>query len=212
MKTKIILLAGLTLILLTNQEINAQFKFGLHAGMNVETQAELGELWNNVDLSPGIMVGGFMEYPLGNKISLQTEFNYQTKGEKSKSIFEGSEMIIRRQFNYLSIPLLVKGNFGKELNLGEKWNITGFTGPYLGYLTSANSDIRIGGSSTETSIDKQAEKVDLGIIIGGGIVYKVNNKGAIVAELRYEMGLNKIDKEDPDLRNKGFGVTIGYRF
>ena len=61
-------------------------------------------------------------------------------------------------------------------------------------------------------MDYLAEKTDWGIVFGGGISYKLANGGAILAELRYEMGLSKVDKQDTDLRNKGMGLTIGYRF
>jgi len=34
----------------------------------------------------------------------------------------------------------------------------------------------------------------------------------LTADLRYDMGLGKVDKTNPDLRNKGFGIVIGYMF
>jgi hypothetical protein len=82
----------------------------------------------------------------------------------------------------------------------------------MGILTSANSNIKTGTITTPVDIDNQAEKTDWGVIFGGGVSYKLGNGGAILAELRYEMGLSKVDKQNPDLRNKGMGLTIGYRF
>jgi hypothetical protein len=213
MKTKNLMIAGVvtTLMLFTCQTTQAQLKYGIHAGMNLETQAQLGELWNNVDLYQGFLVGGFLEYGFGNKLSLQTELNYQKKGQKVESTTSGVESISRREFNYLSVPLLVKGTFHDD-GLSEKIDLTCFAGPYAGYLTSANSRLKVGETTTPVKIDNLAEKFDMGAIFGGGIVYKLTNGGAIVAELRYEMGLIKIDKQNTDLRNKGMGLTIGYRF
>jgi len=34
----------------------------------------------------------------------------------------------------------------------------------------------------------------------------------VTADLRYDMGLGKVDKTNPDLQNKGFGIVIGYMF
>lgn len=198
-------------MLFTCQSLQAQFKYGVHAGMNLETQAELGQLWNNVDLYQGYMIGGFLEYKVVNKLSFQTELNYQKKGMKYNSIIEGPKSVIRREFNYLSVPFLIKGNFHDE-EFGENWDFTLFTGPYVGYLTSANSKLKAGNTTTSIDIDNQAEKTDWGVILGGGVSYKLMKGGSIVAELRYEMGLNKVDKYDPDLRNKGMGLTLGYRF
>jgi hypothetical protein len=210
MKTKLFLIAAITAMLFTCQTMQAQVKFGVHAAANLETQAKLGQLWNNCDLYQGFLVGGFLEYKAGNNLSFQTELNYQKKGAKFTSTNQGSESVVRRDFNYLTVPLLVKGTF-HDNGLGENWDLNLFTGPYLGYLTSAHSNLNNSNNSS-IDIENQAEKTDWGVIIGGGVSYKLGNGGAIVAELRYQMGLNKIDKEDTDLRNKGMGITIGYRF
>jgi hypothetical protein len=211
MKTKTILFAGLIAMLFTCQNLQAQFNYGVHAGMNLETQAPLGELWNNCEVYQGFLIGGFLEYKTGKTLSFQTELNYQKKGEKVKTVLEGVEAINRREFNYLSVPLLVKATFHDE-GLSEKMDLNFFAGPYVGYLTSANSRLKAGNSTLPVAIESQAENADMGAIFGGGAIYKLTNGGAIIAELRYEMGLSKIDKQDPDLRNKGFGLTVGYRF
>jgi hypothetical protein len=211
MKTKIFIIAGLSAMLFTCQTLQAQIKFGAHAAGNLETQAALGQLWNNVDLYQGFLIGGFLEYRVGNNLAFQTELNYQKKGAKLTSTLNGSESVERKEFNYLSVPLLVKGNIHDE-NLGDNWDLSLFTGPYIGYLTSANSKIKTDNITTPLDIDNQAEKADWGIIFGGGVSYKLPNGGAIIGELRYQMGLSEVDKNDPDLRNKGMGITIGYRF
>lgn len=211
MKTKIFLFAGLTALLFTCQTMQAQIKFGIHAAGNLETQAPLGQLWNNVDLYQGFLVGGLLEYNIGNKVSLQTEINYQKKGSKITSVTEGTESTARREFNYVTVPLLVKIHFHDEI-IGDKYDFSFFTGPYLGYLTSANSNVKSGSITTPVDIAGQAEKNDWGIIFGTGVAYKLPNDAAIIGELRYQMGLNRVDKLDTDLRNKGMGITLGYRF
>jgi hypothetical protein len=211
MKTKLFFIAAITAILFTCQTLQAQIKYGIHAAANLETQADLGQLWNNCDLYQGFLVGGFLEYRTGLNLSLQTELNYQKKGAKFTSEVQGSESIVRREFNYLTVPLLVKGNV-HDAGLGEKWDLSFFTGPYMGFLTSANSNMKTGKITTPVDIDSQAEKTDWGVIIGAGVSYKLSGGAAIIAELRYQMGLSKVDKLDADLRNKGMGITLGYRF
>jgi hypothetical protein len=211
MKTKTFFIAVIIASLFTCQTMQAQFKYGFHAGLNLETQAELGELWNNADLYQGFMAGGFLEYRLGKIISLQTELNYQKKGEKFNSTFEGSESVVKREFNYITVPLLVKGTYQND-EISDNLDFNFFTGPYLGFLTSANSHIEVGSSVTPAPLENQAEKTDMGVVFGGGVSYKLRSGGAIQAELRYEMGLKKVDSQDSDLRNKGMGITLGYQF
>lgn len=211
METKTFFIAAITALLFTCQTMQAQLKYGIHAAGNLETQAELGQLWNNVDLYQGFLIGGFLDYRLGNTISLQTELNYQKKGEKYTSTTEGKKSTVRREFNYVTVPLLLKANF-HDKGLGDNWDLSLFTGPYLGILTSAHSNIKTGDNTTSINIENQADKNDWGVVFGGGISYKLANGGAIIGELRYQMGLNEVDKLNPDLRNKGMGLTLGYRF
>jgi hypothetical protein len=211
MKTKIFLFAGLTAILFTCQNLQAQVKYGVHTGGNIETQAELGQLWNNCEIYQGFLIGGFLEYGVMKNFSLQTELNYEKKGEKVNSTVEGIKTVTRREFNYLTVPLLIKG-IVPNAGLGDKWDVTLFAGPYAGILTSANSKLKSGDKTVSANIDNEAKQADFGAIFGGGVNYELSNGGAIVAELRYEMGLSEIDDLNSDLRNKGLGITIGYRF
>lgn len=211
MKKSIYLSAALLLVLLTANNLNAQFNYGLHAGLNVETQAELGLLWNNVDLYQGFTAGAFLEYESGNSLSFQTEVNYKKKGEKLEKWVNENKSVLRREFNYISVPLLAKYNF-KAADAGDDWKFNLFTGPYAGFLTSVHAKSRSEGTTTPVDINDQAEKSDWGVILGGGITKKLSNGSAVSADLRYEMGLSKVDSENPDLRNKGFGIIIGYMF
>ena len=212
MKTKIYLLTVIAALMLTGTELSAQARYGLHAGFGMITQAKLGTIWNNTEVSPGYFAGGFVEYPVKGRFSLQAEINYESKGDKTQSTLEGSEMTATRHFNYLSVPLVAKGTFGKELGLPTGWSVTGIAGPYAGFLTSAKSNINFGGNSETSSISSQAEKTDFGLLLGMGIIHELKGSGAIVGEIRYEMGLKAIDKQDSELRNKGLNLTIGYRF
>jgi hypothetical protein len=211
MKTNIFFIAAMTALLLTCQSMQAQIKFGVHAAGNLETQAELGQLWTNSDMYQGFLMGGYLDYRIGNTFSVQTELNYQKKGGKFSSTYEGVESTLRREFNYITVPLLLKGNFFDK-GLGDSWEFSLFTGPYVGFLTSAHSSINTAGNKSPIDIHNQADKKDFGTIFGVGVSYKLNNSGAIIAELRYQMGLSEVDKLDTGLRNKGMGITLGYRF
>lgn len=211
MKKSIFLSSVLSFLLLTANNLTAQLNYGLHAGLNVETQAELGLLWNNVDLYQGFTAGAVLEYETGHSLSFQTEVNYKKKGEKVESWVNEKKTVLRREFNYITVPVLVKYNF-KAADAGDDWKFSLFTGPYAGFLTSVHAKSRFDGKTTSVDINDQAEKNDWGVIFGGGISKRLPGGTAVTADLRYDMGLCKVDKENPDLRNKGFGIVIGYIF
>jgi len=211
MKTTILRTIAISVMIFLIQSAQAQFNYGVHAGLNIVTQAEMGELWNNCNSYHGYTVGGTLEYKTKSIISFQTELNYQKKGAKTDSESDGITYVEKKEFNYLSVPLLIRATINDK-ELGDKYSLTFFAGPYAGYLTSAHSRMNGGAEDYPVNLEDQAEKFDAGAIFGGGVIYKLNNGRAIVGELRYEMGLKSIDKNDPDLRNKGIGFTAGYRF
>jgi hypothetical protein len=204
MKTRIILLAFLFLMILQNTE--AQVKYGLRAGANLETQAKMGVLWNNVDLYQGYTLGMFAEYRRVNNFSMEAELNYQKKGEK----IESEETILRNEFNYLSLPVLAKGNF--DFGSNEEWSLNLFAGPYFSYLVSVFSSEKSDDIVSHYNLNDEVNKTDAGMILGGGVTFNLPGGSAIIADLRYQMGLCKVYNMNHDLRNKGAGITIGYRF
>jgi|WetSurMetagenome_2_1015567.scaffolds.fasta_scaffold295527_2 hypothetical protein len=212
MKTKIYLLAILVCTIFTYQNLNGQVKLGIHEGINIGTQSELGQLWDNNKIYSGLLAGVSAEYQIGNSLSLQTEINFQQKGARYDVSSEGIEKTKIRKFDYITVPLLVKGIFGEKLGLQGNWKATGFAGPYVSYLTTANISVKAGDNTLTTNIENNVENNDWGVVFGGGVLYNLGNGGAITTELRYEMGLGKIEKMNSDLRNKIIGLTIGYRF
>ena len=48
-------------------------------------------------------------------------------------------------------------------------------------------------------------------MVFGGEVARVFTKGELFFDLRYEMGLSDVVKDD-DIKNKVIGLGIGYRF
>lgn len=211
MKTKIFSIAVVTAMLFSCPTIEAQIKYGVHASLNLETQAELGGLWNNAQLYQGFLAGGFVEFKTAGHLSIQPEINYQKKGSKYSSGSGESEVTTRKEFNYVTVPLLIKGNF-HDNGLGDNVDLSLFTGPYAGFLTSSYSRIKTNAGTNHTDMNNVAKDADWGVIFGAGLTFNLKNGSAIITELRYGMGLSEIDKTDTDLRNKEMGITFGFRF
>jgi len=211
MKTRIVLVVAIAASVINCNSLMGQVRFGVKAGMNMETQSELGQLWDNDEVNTGFLVGGTAEYAFTKNFALQSEINFQKKGEKVAQEVSGIHTVTSREFNYINIPLLVKGYWSSELGLPEKWNLFGYAGPYYGYLVSANEKIKANGSTDNTDITDDSIKNDWGAVFGGGVSYKLA-KGSVFADLRYDMGLYKIDNANSDLRNKSLSLCIGYNF
>jgi len=192
--------------------MQAQVRFGIKAGVNIETQSMLGQLWTNQNVRAGFIAGGTLEFIVNDQLSFQTELDIQQKGEKINATESGLSTSVINEFNYVTVPLLIKGNFNDELSLGDKWNIFGYTGPYYGYLFSAKNKLIDDNITTETDIINNSDKNDWGFIFGGGVSYNLSNHDIIFCDLRYDMGLNEIYSDDTDIRNKVISMCIGYRF
>jgi hypothetical protein len=212
MKTKILITALITALLLPFGYANAQIQFGAKAGGTLSTQSGAGELWNNAGVRQGVFLGVTADYHITKGFSVQTEINCQEKGMKYDKYIIDQSYNISRKYDYLSIPLLVKGTFDSKLGLSDPFSIFAYAGPYYSVLLSSKDSFTKGEPSTSINIASTAKSSDFGTILGFGASYKLPKKGEIYIDLRYEMGLISIDTQNNDLRNKTMEAGIGFRF
>lgn len=191
--------------------LHAQFRYGVHAGLNMVTQAENGALWDNCDVYHGYNLGGFLEYKTKSIFSVQTELNYQKKGSKSEDYSGNHTITYKNELNYLTVPLLCRVS-PVNSEVDRNYNLSFLAGPYISFLTSTHSRMNNGSEDLPVDISKNAEDLDAGAVFGGGVIYKLSGNKALTAEIRYEMGMRSIVSDKPDLRNKGLGFTLGYIF
>lgn len=163
--------------------------------------------------------------PVGSVVSIQPEVLYIQKGGKSQFVVNENNQIVRERFvNYVEIPVLLKLNFGSQNSTGVGVYIDG--GPYLGLGISGKvkTSTTIAGVTTvdekkvsysNDSNSERQSRADFGLSFGGGI--KVSR---VTVDLRYNLGINNILDSDannsndnnPYLRNRGIGLTLGYQF
>lgn len=163
--------------------------------------------------------------PVGGALSIQPEFLYIQKGGKSEFVVNQNNQVVRERFtNYVEVPVLVKLNLGSQDKTGLGVYLSG--GPYLGLGISGKvkTSTTIAGAtsvsekkisySNDTEGERQS-RADFGLAFGGGI--KISR---ITLDLRYNLGINNIldsdannsNDNDPYLRNRGIGLTLGYQF
>jgi hypothetical protein len=202
MNTIITKTIGITLIVLLAFSANAQkFNYGIKAGSNFAVQSKAGDLYNNNDVYVGLHFGAFGNYSLSESFKLQTEVNYNQKGSAYDNI--------TNNYEYVSVPVLAKLSLGKSLRTPLHFNI--YAGPYASFLINAESEVS--DIENNQTIDKKDDtnNTEVGLVGGFGILYPLNNSN-IFLDFRLGMGLTEFDKNDNDLRNKHFGISLGLEF
>jgi hypothetical protein len=208
MKTKGFILTTLFALLILVS--NAQVKFGIKEGVNFSTQSELGLLWDNNDIKTGFTLGAVIDYRFHETLSVQTELNYKREGVAYEQDEITGKTKINQNYDYYNIPVLVKGRFSEQLGLSDKWMVSFFGGPYYSYLRKAEAEIETLGITTVSDIENESNDSDWGMVLGGEVA-RVFEKGELFLDVRYEMGLSDVTKND-DIKNKVIGLGIGFRF
>lgn len=200
---KLLFIGSLTLsIVITSFSLQAQdLKYGVKIGSNFATQSNAGGLYDNEDINTGLHAGIFANLSLNERIKLQTEINYDQKGSAGKNI--------TNSYNYLTVPVLAKFSLGKSNNTPLSFNV--YAGPYAAFLLNAESEISLPENDATIDMKDQTENFEAGIIGGFGLAYPINDKN-IFLDFRLGLGLNSFDKNNDDLRNKYFGVNLGFEF
>jgi hypothetical protein len=199
----------------------SQSSVGIKAGLNVANQVG-GDMEN--DLLYGFNVGGSATFPLSNLISLQPEVLFTTKGcnydfeeitengqIKNYEHYDGSWRIY-----YLEIPLLVKFTFLSDRKLkphlvfgpSPAFKVKGIFDEDYDLQDFENGVLSHQESGHDKGDIQQIKTFDMGFTIGAGVTFK-----HFILDARYIPGLWTIsEKEDFEIRNSVFSVTIGYSF
>jgi opacity protein-like surface antigen len=205
MKNKIILLFAL-LIVLSAQSQKAQF--GIKGGLNLANAKLTGEGAPDGNSLTGFHIGLFTDIKISKKFSFQPELLYSTQGTQFNLTvdFEGDSYYTsnKLKFGYFNIPLMMKYYADPKFYLEF--------GPQIGFLTKADLEVNVlGTSSTQDFIDSM-NKTDFGLNFGLG--YDVSKK--VVLSARYNQGLsNGLDAPPGDnstLKNNVISFSLGYKF
>jgi hypothetical protein len=149
----------------------------------------------------GFVAGVFETLPLFSWIDVQAEGLYTVRGSK---VTFGS-LTTTEEIDYLDVPVLarVKTSVGK-------WKLYAAGGPSTAFKLRARTRTSFSGSTQEIDIGSQVETIDFGVSMGGGV-----ERGRLVIDARYTLGISDIDKDKTDATkttNRTVVVTVGYRF
>jgi hypothetical protein len=163
---------------------NAQdMKLGVKGGLNSSTLSGVDGAKSLI----GLNIGGFVEFKVSDKFSVQPELLYSMQGVKT-------DMTLK--LNYINIPVIAK------YAVAEKFNLQ--AGPQIGFLVSANQD--------GVDYKDHLKSIDFGINFGAG--YDFTKK--MFLDLRYNLGLAQTQKSlDPGeaiAKNAVIQLSLGYKF
>lgn len=204
----------------------AQISYGIRGGVhygNAQIPSIANAMNFNATATPGADLGFFAEIPLNENFSFRPELNYISKGFR---VAEGLNFTIANlpiplgleavtRIRYVQIPILGKYSFGTD---GVRPYLVG--GPAVGYASSAklvtrvNSVVDFNVGSTDIDLSKSTyDRLEVNAIGGLGIGFPVAS-GEWFVEGRYSYGLTDL-LDDPivdlKLRNKGWGLSAGYK-
>ena len=215
-----------------------EIKFGAKVGLNLSNLR--GDYPAGIDehnSKIGFHIGGFAEYSINEKFSLQPELLFSTQGNTygykdyygGGSYYDGADYDLK--LNYLNLPILLKYKVIEKLSIEF--------GPQIGYLMSAKTKIDVTEDSRDpsqnysveidmlndgvynfggTTIQSKASANRLDFSLNLGASYDITEK--IFLQGRYNLGLSTVDKNSTNgsstnswnMKNSVFQLSAGYRF
>ncbi len=219
MKSKIIVLS-LSIFLIGICTLQAQTRFGLVGGVNFQnlngTDSDGDKLDN--DLIVGFHAGVNLLIPVAPDFYFSPGLLFSVKGASDEAIGLTSTYKI----NYLEMPL----NLVYRAKLGNGHLLLGF-GPYVGYAIGGIAKLEGSNGSAERDIVFQ-NTIESGddpefylkrFDAGANIFFGYELEAGLFLQLNTQLGLLNIAPEDKrtnndqtNLKNTGFGLSLGYRF
>ena len=200
MKNLAIILGLLTSILSFSQEI----KWGVKGGMNINNLSDADNtIFGDSKIKLGVHFGGFLEYPINERFSIQPELLFSTQGAKfDKSFAEDNQFAsIKKNINltYLTLPIMLKYKlieklkveFGPQLGLAlsMKEKLEGnLNGVSAIHEIDGFEDRYVRFYGTNIKIPATAKRFNLGLNIGAS--YDITEN--IFVQARYNFDLTKI--------------------
>jgi len=158
----------------------AQVGLGVKGGLNF-ANVNVKDAAEDPDSKTGYHFGAFAEIGMGG-INLQPELLFSAKGSDDLDL------------TYLEVPILLKKNFAKVLNV--------HLGPQFGFLTSAEVE--------EEDVKDFLKSSDISAVVGAG----VNLPAGLTGGVRYVFGLSDIDDDGfgTEVKNRTLQIFVGWKF
>jgi hypothetical protein len=186
-------------LLLAGQMVIAQnLSFGPMVGLNVTSLSNKP----NSSSKTGLLAGGFFNYSSKNWFGVGVQFLYNQAGAKLDAPAEEINL------NYLQVPVLFTYYFSGQNKPGS-FRPKLFAGPHANFLL--NSKNKEGNDLNPNNLFYKS--TELGVTLGGGFNYALQNQMWINVDARYGIGLTDATQApNTNISNRGFGLTVGLSF
>jgi hypothetical protein len=173
--------------------------FGPKAGLSMAKLSgeDVDSLFDDAKFKTGFAGGAFLSIGVAQQFTIQPELLYVMRGTKEDTTDA------KLKLDYVALPILIKWMAPTQGKV--KPNL--FAGPEVAFLMSAKFDT-VGG---DFDVKDSTKSVDFGLVFGGGLDFDAGS-GRVTFDVRYNLGLAKIDDTPTDytIKNSGFAAFIGY--
>mgnify|MGYP001266353853 CR=1 FL=1 len=192
------------------------FEAGLKAGIVSTGLPHAGEVFDQVQGSAsnesssriGVSGGGYVRFPITDRIGFQPEVLFAMKGVQTYQASSGGTFSAR--INYLDVPLLIRYRLTSTDNTDPPYIGYVHAGPAFGIKMSSSAKFDGPGNTKDLDIDSALKSLDLGLAVGGGIEFK-----RYLIEGRFTAGLTDVATTTfahPDsLKNRTVSVLFGMK-
>lgn len=163
----------------------------------------------------GLIFGGSVELGINDYLYIQPEVNYVEKGFEFVSTVGNTVYTQKYNYNYLSIPVLAKAKFDTG-----KFKPLLVAGPEISFLVNANYSEATQNPITQRTLDiySSTKSLELGLVIGAGGEYSIDDKLTATGSIRYDHGLTNINNSVPgtsyrsEVRTNGVQLLVGMNY
>ena len=224
-------------LLISSFAFSQEIRFGVKAGLNKSNlkgnyPTEINEKKSKI----GFHLGGFAEYEINERLTLQPELLFSTQGNTygykdyygGGSYYDGADYNFK--LNYINLPII--------LRYGEIEKLSIDFGPQIGYVLSAKTKIDVIEDSRDpsqnysveidmlndgeydfggTTVQSKASVNRLDFSINLGATYDITEE--LFVQARYNVGLSAVDKNSMNgsntdswkMKNSVFQISVGYK-
>jgi hypothetical protein len=150
----------------------------------------------------GMVLGGFVTFPLGQHAAIQPEGLFSQKGASGEEL--GVKATIK--LDYIEVPVLFVYSSAPPGGSGFQL----FGGPSAAFKVNSKATATFEGESVDQEFDEEIKDFDFGVVFGAGVSF-----GKFSVNGRYNLGLTDINNDETEpvkVRTRTFSVLGAVRF
>jgi len=194
-------------------EAYAQQRWSIGPRLGVNYSTILGDT-RDPKFVPGFTGGFYVMYSDINHFGISGDILYSQKGAKYDFTQGNTRFAYTQRLNYIEVPIVAR----YFLNLRGKVRPNIFAGGAVNFLLNARQRNRKVNNQSAPSVDNNSafKTVDVGLIAGVGLNFKISPARWIQTDLRYQYGLTPIlvaapaGVTTPTLRNSSLSLLVSY--